>query len=108
MSIGDRIRYLIELRQYKQVELAAKTGVTQAAISNLVTDSTRKPSAPTLLRLALALDASPQWIITGEGDPFETIAPKDRDEGRLVDNYRHMSQQHKTALLSMSETLRKG
>jgi len=45
MTIGDRLRYLIEVRRYTQVELAKKVGVTQAAISNLVIDSSRKPSA---------------------------------------------------------------
>jgi len=32
LSIGDRLRYLIEVRRYTQVELAKKVGVTQAAL----------------------------------------------------------------------------
>ncbi len=46
MTIGDLIRYLRELHGYKQSELAMKAGITQAAIGNLETDSSRKPSAP--------------------------------------------------------------
>lgn len=45
MTIGDRLRWLMEVRDIKQVELAEQVGITQAAISNLVTDSSRKPSA---------------------------------------------------------------
>lgn len=33
MTIGDRIKYLREIKEYKQVELSAKIGVSQAAIN---------------------------------------------------------------------------
>lgn len=107
MSIGERIRYLIEVREYKQVELAKKCGITQAAISNLVTDNTRKPSAPTLLKLAAALGANPDWIITGEGDPWEIGPTSDKAETDLLDSFRHMDAGAQNALLAAAKAMRK-
>jgi transcriptional regulator with XRE-family HTH domain len=105
MSIGDRLRYLIEVRGYTQVELASKVGVTQAAISNLVTDSSRKPSAPTLLKLAAALQANPEWILTGQGDPFEINIVGKRSERDLIEAFRSMDPQAQAALIAAAKAM---
>jgi transcriptional regulator with XRE-family HTH domain len=105
MTAGDRLRYLIEVRGYTQVELASKIGVTQAAISNLVTDSSRKPSAPTLLKLAAALQANPEWILTGQGDPFEINIVGKRSEKDLLDAFRNMDMQAQAALLAAAKAM---
>lgn len=107
LSIGDRLRYLIEVRGYTQVELAKKVGVTQAAISNLVTDSSRKPSAPTLLKLAAALQANPDWIISGEGDPFQMNTIGQKSEQELIEQFRAMDDQSKAALLAAAKAMAK-
>jgi transcriptional regulator with XRE-family HTH domain len=105
LSIGDRLRYLIEVRGYTQVALAQKVGVTQAAISNLVTDSSRKPSAPTLLKLAAALQANPDWIITGEGEPFQMSTVGAKSEQQLIEAFRAMDDQAKAALLAAAKAM---
>jgi transcriptional regulator with XRE-family HTH domain len=105
LTAGDRLRYLIEVRGYTQVELASKIGVTQAAISNLVTDSSRKPSAPTLLKLAAALQANPEWILTGQGDPFEINIVGKRSEKDLLDAFRNMDMQAQAALLAAAKAM---
>ena len=107
LSIGDRLRYLIEVRKYTQVELAKKIGVTQAAISNLVTDSSRKPSAPTLLKLAAALQANPDWIMTGQGEPFEMNIVGKRSERELLEAYRNMDPQAQAALIAAAKAMTK-
>lgn len=107
LSIGDRLRYLIEVRKYTQVALAEKIGVTQAAISNLVTDSSRKPSAPTLLKLAAALQANPDWILTGEGDPFEMTVIGRKSEQQLLEAFRGMDSQAQAALLAAAKAMTK-
>jgi hypothetical protein len=43
-SIGDRLRWLLEYRKMKQTELAEKIDQTQASVSNVITQSSRKPS----------------------------------------------------------------
>lgn len=105
LSIGDRLRYLIEVRKYTQVELAKKVGVTQAAISNLVTDSSRKPSAPTLLKLAAALQANPDWIMTGQGEPFEMSTVGKKSEQQLLESFRNMDPQAQAALIAAAKAM---
>jgi transcriptional regulator with XRE-family HTH domain len=75
----------MEYREISQTELAGRIGLTQSAISNLVTDSARKPSAPTLLKLADALGCQPSWLLDGYGDPFrgESARPSDVERGML-------------------------
>lgn len=106
-SIGDRLRWLLEYRKMKQTELAEKIGTTQAAVSNICTQSSRKPSAPTLLRMAAALQASADWIITGEGHPFEINVVGKRAEKDLLDAFRSMDEQAQAALLAAAKAMKK-
>ena len=105
LTIGDRIRYLLEVRGYTQVAIAKKVGITQAAISNLVTDSSRKPSAPTLLKLAAALQANPDWILTGQGEPFEINVIGKAAEKELLSAFRDMDDQAKAALIAAAKAM---
>lgn len=107
LTIGDRLRYLLEVRGFSQVDLAAKIGLTQSAISNIVTNSSRKPSAPTLLKLAAALQANPQWILDGKGDPFEINVISAKSEQELLSCFRDMDPQAKAALLAAAHAMSK-
>ena len=104
-SIGERLRWLIEIRGITQVALAEKIGLTQAAISNVVTNSSRKPSAPTLLKLAAALECSAEWIITGEGHPFEISTVGRKAEKDLLAAFRDMDPQAQAALLAAAKAM---
>lgn len=106
LTLGDRLRYLLEVRGYSQVALAKKIGITQAAISNLVTDNSRKPSAPTLLKLAAALQANPDWILTGQGDPFEINVIGRKAEKELLEAFRDMDPQAQAALVAAAKAMR--
>jgi transcriptional regulator with XRE-family HTH domain len=107
LTIGDRIRYLLEVRGYSQVALAKKIGLTQPAISNIVNDSTRKPSAPTLLKLAAALQANPDWILTGQGEPFEINVIGKSSEKELLAAFRNMDPQAQAALIAAAKAMTK-
>lgn len=106
-TIGARLRWLLEYRKMKQTELAANTGITQAAVSNIVTTASRKPSAPTLLKMAAALQASADWIITGEGHPFEINVVGERAERELLEAFRKMDAQAQEALLAAAKVMSK-
>lgn len=106
-TIGDRIRYLLQVRKMKQTEVAQACDLTQAAISNIVTDDTRKPSAPTLLKLAAVLQANAHWIMTGEGDPFEINTIGRASEKELLDAFRNMDANAQTALLAAASAMRR-
>lgn len=83
-----------------------KAGITQAAISNLETDSSRKPSAPTLLRLAMALECEPAWLLDGIGDPHEHRPVSAGAEGELVEAFRAMTPAAKSALLAAAKAMK--
>jgi transcriptional regulator with XRE-family HTH domain len=106
-TIGDRIRWLIEVRGYTQVELAHKMNLTQASVSNWLTGNSRKPSAPSLLKLAAALDANPHWIITGDGDPFQMQVIGKRSEEELLTAFREMEPQAQAALIAAAHAMKR-
>lgn len=91
----------------KQTELAEKIGRTQASISNLVTTSTRRPNAETLLRMAAALECSAEWLVRGEGNPFEISTVGRRAEKDLLDAFRNMDPQAQAALLAAAHAMKK-
>lgn len=105
MTIGDRLRWIIETRNISQTALASKVGVTQAAISNLVTDSSRKPSAPTLIAIAAELQINPNWILTGDGDPFAWAPVTSESQVELLNLFKGMSEESKVALLAVARTM---
>ncbi len=88
-----------------QVTLARAVGLTQAAISNLETDSSRKPSAPTLLKLAVALDCNPQWILDGKGDPFSWKPVTAESQVELMDLFATMDDDAKQALMAAARAM---
>lgn len=106
LSIGQRIKYMREQRKYTQSELAAKCGVGQAAISNLETDSSRRPSASTLLKLSAALDVNPHWFIDGEGDPTHWKPITKDSEAEVMDAYRRMSLEARVAFLNVMKAMK--
>jgi len=105
MSVGDRVRWLMEVREIKQTELALKIGIGQAAISNIVTDSSRKPSAPTLIALSAELRCNPQWVLDGEGDPFRWAPITEQSQVDLLNLYRGMSEESRRVLMSVAKNL---
>ena len=105
MSIGDRLRWLLEKREIKQLHLAEQLGIKQSTISNIVTDSSRKPSAPTLLALCGALRCNPYWLIEGKGDPFAWAPITSPEQVELIHAWLDMSVANRATLLSMAKAL---
>lgn len=106
-SIGERLRWLLELRGITQVALAEKIGRTQASISNLTTNSSRRPNAETLLRLAAALECSAEWLVRGDGHPFEVNVIGKKAEKDLLQAFRAMDPQAQSALLAAAHAMKK-
>lgn len=105
MTIGDRLRWLLEDREISQTALAEKVGVGQAAISNLVTDSSRKPSAPTLIGIACELECNPNWILTGEGEPYSWAPVTAENQVELLNLFKSMDAAGKQALLGVARNM---
>jgi transcriptional regulator with XRE-family HTH domain len=105
LTIGARIRYLMEVREVSQTSLAPLIGVSQAAISNLVTDRSRKPSAKTLLRMADALGVAPGWILEGPRDGTG-LDERPLDSKEILSIWVTLTAQSQTALLQVARILK--
>lgn len=73
-TIGQRIRSRRKAFPLTQKELGSKVGITSAAISQLEKGESKNPSSENLLRIATALECSPHWLQTGEGEADNNVA----------------------------------
>jgi transcriptional regulator with XRE-family HTH domain len=123
-TVGERLRWLLEHRGFTQVQLAeemrrlskddpknlpkqSQAAQGQSAISNIITNYSRKPNAVTLLRMAAALQANAEWIMTGSGHPFEINTIGRKSERALLDAFRDMDEQAQSALLAAAKAMAK-
>lgn len=121
-TVGQRLKWALAHRGMTQVDLAAtmkrlssddpkniprqsQAAQGQAAISNIINDASRKPSAPTLLRMAAALQMSPAWLLFGEGDPFEINVISRKAEKDLLTAFRDMDPQAQMALITAARAM---
>lgn len=66
--MGARIRWARSLRALSQAELARRVGVRQPSVANWE-NAVNEPRPDKIKRLARILDASPSWLMRGEGAP---------------------------------------
>jgi hypothetical protein len=69
-SLSKRLNFLIESAGIKKTHLASKIGISPQAINHLCNkDASRSRHTKDLAKI---LNANPQWLASGEGDPFIT------------------------------------
>jgi transcriptional regulator with XRE-family HTH domain len=81
-------------------ELARRAGLTTAALWG-IEHGERIPSAPSLLKLADALDVSTDWLLGRRG----AEAPGDPRLARLVHGWARLSPRDRTAIVRLYEAL---
>jgi len=64
-TVGDRIAYLIKKKGMKQTVLAKKIGVSSQAVNQWISGSVKKISGENIVKLAKALQTTPEWILSG-------------------------------------------
>jgi transcriptional regulator with XRE-family HTH domain len=123
-SVGERLKWILEVRGMKQTELAeamaklskdedktlpaqSRSASTQSSVSNVITNYSRKPSAPTLLRMASVLGANPYWLIFGEGQPFEVVPAGKKHERAMIDAFRELDPTSQAAILAAAKAMKK-
>ncbi|HEY4390730.1 MAG TPA: helix-turn-helix transcriptional regulator [Paenibacillus sp.] len=67
-TLGDRIKYLRELKQFTQKDLATKAELTIVQLSRYETND-RKPDPESLRRIVDALDTSGDYLLGRTQDP---------------------------------------
>ena len=71
MTISDRIKQALELRNMKQIELVAKTGIDKSQISSYLSGK-YKPKQENLSLIAMALEVDEYWLM-GQDVPMERV-----------------------------------
>ena len=71
MTINDRIKQALELRNMKQIELVAKTGIDKSQISSYLSGK-YKPKQENLSLIAMALEVDEYWLM-GQDVPMERV-----------------------------------
>jgi transcriptional regulator with XRE-family HTH domain len=88
-----------------QIQLGAKAGVDQTAVSKLELGQSKQPEATTLLRLAKALEANPAWILTGKGDPFAVNALPIEIQERILRDFSKLDEEARAVFLSLLQVM---
>ena len=74
-TFGERVKAARGAAGLTQVQLAAKAGIGQSAISSIEGGSSKWTRGANLLRLAAALDVDPDWLETGKGSQRSNTGP---------------------------------
>lgn len=65
-GFSRRMRRLMARKGFTQTVMAERCGLTQGAISHILTGRTSMVDVPTLFKIADALDCDARWLATGE------------------------------------------
>lgn len=107
MTLADRIRLLMELRDVKQNELARRVKLTSGAMSLLLSGDSKKPSQVTLLRLADVLEAHPEWILHGTGPMLRGEGPP-AELSEAVDLLKRLDADELETVVKLLRSMRRG
>ena len=105
MTVGQRLKWMLEHRGVKQLHLARKLDIMQSTISNILTDASRKPSAPTLMMLATELQCNPSWLLDGTGNPFSWAPVTSDDQVELLNAWKAITPQSRALVLATARAL---
>lgn len=79
-----RLRHARKLRGLTQQELAKASGVKQASISEVETGESKSPVGTNLIKLALSLNVSPEWLASGKGQMQAADSPLSPEAVRVA------------------------
>lgn len=102
MKLGEKLKKLRDDRGMSMYRLTQMTGVSGHHIKG-IEQGTRQPTIETLNKLVNALGSSLADIFSDDDNSVRL----DEDERRLIENYRMVSEEKKSALLNMSNLLKK-
>lgn len=75
-TIGDRIALLIKKRGLKKVQFAARLGIDQSYVTQLIKGNKGKPSSSLVKLIAYEFHVRENWLLTGE-EPMESSESED-------------------------------
>lgn len=118
MTIGDRIKYIRELRGITWNVLSRSSGLLVPNIANIERNRIRstakkptnlicQPSMNSTEALARALNISQDWILTGAGAPVVFVAPSVRTD-ELLNAFGNMNDAQRDVFLTMGKIISAG
>lgn len=105
MSLGKRLKYEREKKNWSQVFVANKLGITNTVLSNYERDY-RDPDTETLRRLAELYQVSTDYLLTGKETnkpPREDISDAFYKFGKLTDKEKEFLEKQLEIFREMNE-----
>lgn len=78
---GDRIRFLMELNDMKQINICRCTGISKNAVCNYI-NGNRVPDTIALFKLAELFSVSIEWLLTGRNLSGKMMINKSKINGK--------------------------
>ena len=112
MIISERIFKIIKEKNLTQTEFAKRAGIATSTISEWKKKKTN-PSADKIMDICVALEVTPEELLTGEGideeKSFVTTESKDRMtpiDWQIINDFHGMKEAQKRRLLKYMEALK--
>lgn len=83
-TLADRYKIILERTGMSSYELAKKSGLSGANISNAIRRNADRTDIHTIRAVARAAGVSESWLATGEGEPTLTLEPTDPPAPREI------------------------
>ncbi|TFD95502.1 helix-turn-helix domain-containing protein [Dysgonomonas capnocytophagoides] len=84
MTVGDRLKYVLELKDVTPYKIGKDTPVSRAMIGNYISGE-NEPSVKNIILIAEYLGVNLNWLLTGKGDIFQNKVESE-DSGYKLDN----------------------
>ena len=91
MSIANKIKHLLAVRELNQADLARQSGVSKATISDLINNKQKNTSLELINRIAKALRVSPAYFLDENAvTPFEVVTDLPENIRQFILNNENM------------------
>jgi transcriptional regulator with XRE-family HTH domain len=104
-DIGMRLRHARKLRGLTQQELAKRSSVKQASISDLERGESKSFRGTTLVSLAQTLQVNPDWLSQGKGQMDRFDDPLPPEAIRVARNWMRLAPEVRAKLADMMDTM---
>lgn len=83
-TIGERIKYLIDIQGITPYILSRRANISDATVSRLLNDVSDRPNSKTLGNLSNYFHVSEKWLITGEGTMLNENLEEETDLQKAI------------------------
>ena len=104
MTLHERIKKRMQQLNLSKAELARRTNIPYSTIDNWFKRNSY-PSSDTINCLAIALNTSSEWLITGEETISDSTPNLPKDKSQLLDYYDQCNQEGKDRIMEYAEII---